>query len=106
MPRLRLHSRLRPFVAAVPALFVLGSVACSSPVPNVFAPAQTTGSAVATDQAVKSAAGGPGAPAPAASPAAAAPVGAAGGIARQAVSQNASAPLEVQAQSAQPLDRM
>jgi len=73
-------------------------------VPNVFAPAQTTGSAVATDQAVKSAAGAPGAPpVPAASPAAA---GSTGGVARQPVSQNASAPLEVQAQSAQPLDRM
>jgi hypothetical protein len=96
MPRLR----IRPLVAAVPILFVLTSVACSAPVPNVFAPTTSGGSAVAADQVAKGAAAAR--PAPAATSAAASP----DGTARQAVSDNASAPLEVQAQAAQPPDRM
>lgn len=82
------------------AFVVLGSVACSA-VPAVRGPATSSGASVpVADSAAKVDGVAPSAPP------AAAPANAAGGVARQAVSQNATAALEVQAQSTQPLDRM
>src|SRR5438105_15483544 len=106
MPRLR----IRPLVGVVLVLIVLGSAAyaLSAARLGISIPAPTLAPAVASDAAKLQARVASGAPAAAAVPAAspaAAPASVTGNGAA-AVAPDASAPLEVQAQSVQPLDRM